>query len=91
MNTYVNILTATHSDYYFAQLQFDADTLVLKIDQGFKRALKKKIPLEFVENLQADFYLGAKTVRFTINETQYTFFEFGESVIDYLQEKLMLN
>lgn len=91
MNTYVNILTATTSHYYFAQLQFEADTLVLKIDQGIKPALKKKIPLDFVENLQADFYLGAKTIRFTVNETHYTFFEFGESVIDYLQENLTAN
>ncbi|MGM0125180.1 hypothetical protein IGI37_002578 [Enterococcus sp. AZ194] len=91
MNTYVEITDQLGVDYYYARLYFSGDYLTLQSPQGFLRKnVQKKIRLSEITNLVMDTFWGGRRITFSFDKEDYTFFESGTGVVDYLQTNLSL-
>ena len=91
MNTYVEITDQLGVDYYYATIQFSGEYLFLQSPQGFlRKPVRKKIRLSEVEDLVMDVFWGAKRITFSFNKEEYTFFESGTGVVNYLETNLSL-
>ncbi|KAF1295639.1 hypothetical protein BAU15_03610 [Enterococcus sp. JM4C] len=91
MNTYVKISDTQNGAYYYALVHFSGEHLTLRSSQGiFRKKLNKKISLAAIKNLVLDKFWGGHRITFTFENENYTFFESGTGVVDYLQTNLSL-
>lgn len=59
MNTYVEITDGTTNNYFYAFVEFKGSVLTLYSFQGLNRNIVKEIPMNEIENLTKDIYIGA--------------------------------